>query len=346
MLAYTAPEGNTFGLAMMEPKPLGEAAAAETVIVLENDLYHRAPAGWVDQLLGQAKHVVALDFLPNRTVDRAELVLPAGTFAEADGTLVSSEGRAQRFFQTYVPAGDIRESWRWLGGDRWTRLDDVVADIAAGMPQFAAIPAAAPPASLRVAGEKFPREPHRFSGRTAMYANLTVFEPRPPDDPDSALNFSMEGASAQPPPALIPFFWSPGWNSIQSVNRFQDEIAGVLKGGTPGVRLLEPKGGHDGAGAIPAAFSPRTDEWLLVPIYHIFGSDPLAMASPSTASLALPPYVALNPEDAGRLGVTEGQMVEVASRQLPVRVLRELPRGVAGLPAGLAPGEEWSRITP
>ena len=41
------------------------------------------------------------------------MVLPAGTFAETDGTLVNNEGRAQRFFQVFVPQGDIQESWRW-----------------------------------------------------------------------------------------------------------------------------------------------------------------------------------------------------------------------------------------
>jgi NADH-quinone oxidoreductase subunit G len=296
-----------------------------------------------------ASHVAVLDYLANPTNARAELVLPAGTFAECDGTLVSGEGRAQRFFQAYVPPGYIQESWRWLGAQKWAKLDDVVAAIAAALPQFARVPEAAPPASLRAAGEKFPREPHRFSGRTAIYANMTVHEPAPPEDPDSALAFSMEGASAQPPPALIPFFWSPGWNSIQSVNRFQDEIAGVLKGGVPGVRLLEPAGTPDGAAAIPPAFEPRAGEWLLVPLYHIFGSDPLSMASPATASLAPKPYVALNPEDAASLRVVESQDVSVASYRLPVRILAELPRGVAGLPAGLppvtSPPPAWSAIT-
>jgi NADH-quinone oxidoreductase subunit G len=277
-------------------------------------------------------------------------LLPAGTFAESDGTLVSSEGRAQRFYQTYVPPGFIQESWRWLGVGKWANLDEVVAAIAAALPRFERIPEAAPPASLRVAGEKFPREPHRFSGRTAIYANVTVHEPTPPNDPDSALTFSMEGASTQPPPALIPFFWSPGWNSMQSVNRFQDEIAGVLKGGVPGVRLLEPAGTPDGAVAIPPAFVPGAGEWLLVPLYHIFGSDPLSMASPAVASLAPKPYVALNPEDAASLGVAEGQDVSVAAYRLPVRIMDELPRGVAGLPAGLppvtAPPPAWSAIRP
>jgi NADH-quinone oxidoreductase subunit G len=69
-----------------------------------------------------------------------------------------------------------------------------------------------------MAGARIPREPHRSSGRTAMLANITVHEPKPPDDPDSPLVFSMEGNPDQPPAALQPFFWTPRWNSIQSVN--------------------------------------------------------------------------------------------------------------------------------
>jgi NADH-quinone oxidoreductase subunit G len=340
---------------MMEPKPLGEAlsSGAEFAIVLENDLYRRAPAARVDAFLSRVRRLVALDYLPNATVAKAEVVLPAGTFAESDGTLVSSEGRAQRFFQTYVPReSDIRESWRWLGGDLAGNLDAVLDAMATELPQFAPVIDAAPPSTVRAAGAKFPREPHRFSGRTAIYANMTVHEPPPPEDPDSALTFSMEGAHVQPPPALIPFFWSPGWNSVQSVNRFQDEIAGVLEGGEPGVRLFEPGGTADGNAppAVPPAFAPRTGEWLLVPLYHIFGSDPLSMASPATASLAPKPYLALGPEDAVRMGIAEGQPVTVGAERLPVRIVSGLPLGVAGVPVGLAgiafSAPAWSAVTP
>ncbi|MFM7968784.1 molybdopterin-dependent oxidoreductase [Aeromonas sp. A-5] len=50
---------------------------------------------------------------------KADLVLPAASFAEADGTVVNMEGRAQRFFQVYAPAFydadiQVREGWRWL----------------------------------------------------------------------------------------------------------------------------------------------------------------------------------------------------------------------------------------
>ena len=46
-----------------------------------------------------------IDHLLHETARNAEIVLPAGTFAEADGTLVNNEGRAQRFFQLFVPDG-------------------------------------------------------------------------------------------------------------------------------------------------------------------------------------------------------------------------------------------------
>ena len=96
----------------------------------------------------------------------------------------------------------------------------------------------------------------------------------------------MEGIPEQPPPALIPFFWAPRWNSIQSLNKFQEEVAGELRGGVPGVRLIEPAGTPDGVFAVPPPFAPRAGEWRLVPLYHVFGSDELGRYAPAVASLA------------------------------------------------------------
>ena len=87
-------------------------------------------------------HVVVLDYLENRTTAQAELVLPAATFAEADGTLVSSEGRAQRFFPVFPPSETVRQSWRWLG--EWETLDQVIADLCRKVPDLAARGASRP----------------------------------------------------------------------------------------------------------------------------------------------------------------------------------------------------------
>ncbi|HEV2388102.1 MAG TPA: NADH-quinone oxidoreductase subunit NuoG [Candidatus Acidoferrales bacterium] len=358
-LAFTMEEANSLGLALMEPRPLGEAFEAarrgdvQSVVVLENDLYRRAPAAAVDAFLEAAGRLVVIDSLDTPTGAKADLVLPAAAFGEADGTFVSSEGRAQRFFRVFAPHDDIQESWRWLRdvlallarpeGLAWTNLDKIVEGAARGIAALAGIRDAAPGAGFRIAGAKIPREPHRFSGRTSMLANIGVSEPKPPEDPDSALSFTMEGAETQPPAPLLPFFWTAGWNSMQAVNKFQEEIAGPLRGGDAGARLFEsPAGAAAGyRNAVPAAFAPRAGEWLIVPRHHIFGSEELSARAPAIAQLAPQPYVALGPEDAAALGAGEGAAVEVRAEagaaRLPVRIEPGLPRGVAALPAGLGP---------
>ncbi len=370
-LSLAAPECNTIGLAILGGGKLGDALkavhekAADTVIILENDLYSRAPAAAVDEFFEIARRVIALDSVNTRTTAKAEVALPAAPFAESDGTLVSSEGRAQRFFQSYLPKGDIQEGWLWTrdillaAGRReaaaWESLDHVIASLTRAVPALAGIENAAPTAATRLVGTKVPREPHRYSGRTAMLANINVSEPKPPDDADSALSFSMEGYANQPPSSLQPFFWSPGWNSIQSVNKFQAEIDGPLRGGDPGVRLLQTGQSANGAHApsLPQAFAARADEWLLIPLYHVFGSEELSRLAPGVAELAPKPYLALNSADAAKLGFTEGQQVEItvagARHRLPVSVRADLPKGTAGVPAGVVPVDEgsfpaWTRI--
>lgn len=186
-----------------------------------------------------------------------------------------------------------------------------------------------------------PRQPHRYSGRTAIAANINVSEPEPPADEDAPLSFSMEGWPAPPPPALIPSFWAPGWNSIQSTMKFQREVNGPLRGGDPGVRLIEPEGKFQAPyfSGIPEAFQPRQGQWLVVPLYHIFGSEELSSWSPPIAELAAKPYVALNAADAAELQVCAGSEVEVLlpglTIRVPVSISTETPKGVAGLPAGL-----------
>ena len=200
--------------------------AVDTLIIMENDLYRRTDAAMVDRLLAVARHIVMIDHIEHATSAKADVVLPAATFAEADGTLVNNEGRAQRFFQVFVPGndikddirgdvtGDIRESWRWVrdiivaagrGDDaRWSSLDDVTAACARAIPNLEPILRAAPSSDFRIDGQKIPREPHRYSGRTAMHANVSIQEPEQPGDPDSPLSFSMEGYPGNPPPSLIP----------------------------------------------------------------------------------------------------------------------------------------------
>jgi NADH-quinone oxidoreductase subunit G len=355
LLCFVTPECNSIGSGLLGGKPLEEAAialengAAHTVLVMENDLYRRADAVQVDRLLGAARHVVVIDHTDSPTVARADVVLPAATFAEQSGTFVSLEGRAQRSYSV-MPCGDgIRESWRWLAdvmgaagrAHAWRNLDDVTATMIDAVPALKILRYVAPPADFRLMGRKIPRQPNRYSGRTATTAHLDVREPKPPDDPDSPLAFSMEGSQAAPPPALLARFWAPGWNSVQSVNKFQSEVGGALRGDDPGLRLLAPGGMDEQAWFrdIPPPFEPREGQWLAVPLWHVFGSEELSGLAPGVAELSPQPYVAVNPGGDGKIGFGEGQPVCIGLRgrelRLPLKYDRSLPPGVAGLPAGL-----------
>ena len=356
---FVVPECNSLGLAMMGGRSLDDAFAtidrgeADTVVVLENDLYRRAARERVDRFLAGAKQVIVIDHILHETARKAELVLPAATFAETEGTFVSSEGRAQRFFAVFAPAGEIQDSWRWLsdaGRKSWRRVDELSAECARALPLFDAITQAAPDSLFRVVGQKIPRQPHRYSGRTAMFANLRIHERKQPTDPDSALSFSMEGAQSQRPPALNPFVWAPGWNSNQSVNQFQEEIGGHLLGGDPGLRLIEPKAGAEfrwfEATPGPQPRPPR--RFRLIPLYHIFGSEQLSMLSAPLSERAPQPYLALHPDDASALRLSPGEMVQTyfsgAALRLPIALMPELARGLAGIPSGL-PQLPWCDTT-
>ncbi len=356
MLSFAVPECNSLGLGLLGGGTLQDAfealeqGAAETVIVLENDLYRRAERAAIDRCLDRARHVVVIDHLLHETARNAEIVLPAGAFTEAEGTLVSNEGRAQRFFQLLVPEGVIQESWRWLrdlldasGRDPgWTRLDDVTAACANALLTLAAIPQAAPGAGFRIHGAKIRRETHRSSGRTAIHAAATVHEPKPPEDPDSPLSYTMEGYYGPMPSSLIPYFWAPAWNSVRAVNKFQEEVGGPLRGGDPGIRLIEPALGAAPRyfEEVPEAFAMRDGEWLIVPMHEIFGSEELSRLAPAVAERVPQPYLTLNAHDASSLHVADGAMVAVGVAgevsHLPISVRPDLPSGVAGVVVGLS----------
>ncbi|PPV39037.1 NADH-quinone oxidoreductase subunit NuoG [Ectopseudomonas oleovorans] len=364
-LSLVVPEANSLGLALLLDKEQGgesvdaalealSGGQADAVIVLENDLYRRADAAKVDAALNAAQAVIVADHQRTATSERAHLLLPVASFAEGDGTLVSLEGRAQRFFQVYEPsyydAGIlIREGWRWLHALHstlqgkavdWTQLDQVTAACAASNPLLAGIKDAAPSASFRIKGLKLAREPHRYSGRTAMRANISVHEPRQPQDQDSAFAFSMEGyAGSKEDRQQIPFAWSPGWNSPQAWNKFQDEVGGHLRAGDPGVRLLEAAGNALPWFAVNAAFNPAAGTWQVAPLHHLFGSEENSARAKPIQERMPEPYVALAREEATRLGVNDGALLALRingqALRLPLQVRDDLAVGLVGLPLGL-----------
>ncbi len=361
-IALCQPEVNSIGVAMLggasveKALALLESGEADGVVVVENDIYRRSDAERVEAALTKAKVLVAIDHQQTPTLAKADFVLPASSFAEGDGTVINMEGRAQCYFQVYDPAYydpdcKIHESWRWVYALQtslesrevcWTNFDDITRMCADTVPALARIMEAAPDANFRIKGLKIARAPRRYSGRTAMRANLSVHEPRASQDSDTALSFSMEGyVGPNEPASFVPFAWAPGWNSPQAWTKFQDEVGGHLRSGDSGVRLIEPK--TEAAVSyfteIPAAFGVCEDALRVAPLYHLFGSDELSAMAPATQSMVVQAYVALSVEDAARLKLTENSLVKVTlgnrTYSLRLQISKTLASGLVGLPAGI-----------
>ncbi len=353
---------NSMGLGIMGGGSLEEALTeletgrADAVVVLENDLHRHASAIRVNAALAKAPLVMVVDHQRTAIMENAHLVLSAASFAESDGTVINNEGRAQRFFRVYDPAyydskTVMLESWRWLHSLHstllsrevdWTQLDHVIDAVVAKIPELAGIKDAAPDATFRIRGQKLAREPHRYSGRTAMRANISVHEPRQPQDIDTMFTFSMEGNN-QPTAhrSQVPFARAPGWNSPQAWNKFRDEVGGKLRFGDPGVRLFETsENGLDYFTSVPARFQPQDGKWRIAPYYHLFGSDELSQRAPVFQSRMPQPYIKLNPADAAKLGVNAGTRVSFSydgnTVTLPVEIAEGLTAGQVGLPMGMS----------
>lgn len=359
-LLFTLPACNSFGLGLMQGKSFEALAMKEieTLIILENDLYRHIDEAKVQALIRKAKKVVVIDHVVSRTTTAADVLLPKPSVMEEDGTFVNNEGRAQRFYKV-LPEGKTVASWRLcnmlfsprLSADHWLHFDTLWEDLIKKIPLFSPLMALAPDASFRMAGQKIPREPARCSGRTALHAHENLHEQKPPEDEDSPLAFSMEGTPNQPPAALIPRYWTPGWNSVQAVNAYQTVINGPYPEKGPGMRFIEQRGAASYFDQIPPHFQPRSGEWLLLPSFHIFGSEELSSCGRAISSLVPSPYLTINSEQGTLLGFTDGQKVQLSipAGELTLRLHAKVPEGIALIPWGL-PGfvlietPQWATI--
>ena len=351
-LLIASGEANTMGVGAMSAGVSMEAALdavasgeADTLVVLENDLYRRADAARVTTAL-EAAQVIVLDALETPTAEAASVALPAASYAESTGTFVNYEGRAQRFYRVFEPADEIAPSWQWIArmagaagrnDCNWKDIDALVQACARAVAALSGIGGVAPAADFRVEAEmKIPRQPHRYSGRTAMRADVNVHEPKTTVDTETPFSYSMEGENTGGQPgSVVPYVWTPGWNSNQSVFKFQQEVGGALRGGDPGVRLFDADDGDDDRAArfrdAPEAPSANGG-YRLLPTHALFGSEELSARSWPILERRRAPYLVLNPEDAERIGVEEGAGITGPSlgASFAVRTDENMARGFGG----------------
>jgi NADH-quinone oxidoreductase subunit G len=354
-LSMVLPECNSLGLSLLGGKSFEDVLLSvenkeiDTLVVLENDLFRRASEDSVNELFKRSRKVIVLDHLINGTTRNADIVLPAATYAESEGTLVNNEGRAQRYYKAIVPETPVIESWRWIAdfikvrnGEPmpWNCLDDIVESLANDLPAFSKLKNYVPGADFRMLNAKIPRQTIRYSGRTAMNANVAVSEPKLTQDKDSPLAFSMEGQPENPPSSLVPFYWKPGWNSMQALYNYVGED-GSMKGGDPGIRLIEPSvaGKRRYFEQVTKNKEVNHDELRIIPVYRIFGSDELSSVGAAITGKLEQPFVLMNQKDADIISVKEGDSVQLEILKirltLKVKIENTLQKGMAGLSVNL-----------
>ena len=355
-LSIIFPECNSLGLGLMGGKPLDDLIEGidkgeiETLIILENDLQLRSDK--VDIIFNRCKTVIVLDHLMNETTKQADILIPAGTFAESTGTIVNNEGRAQRYYRVLPATGQVKDSWKHLSemikitggknGASFEDFDDIVTSFTDSYPFFSKIKENMPDSGFRFFNEKIARQTHRFSGRTAINANIAVSEPKPPQDNDSPLAFSMEGYKGETPSDLTPYYWSPGWNSVQAMNKYMDEPAGSNPDGNPGVLLFNEHTGPapDFYKNFPEPFKSRSGELFVVPVNMIFGSEELSSKSNSVSERIPEPFILLNTREMNLLKVIDKEFIKLIVNQVIIRVKiktdNTVPDGIAGLFTGIS----------
>ncbi|MCS5587625.1 MAG: NADH-quinone oxidoreductase subunit NuoG [Porticoccaceae bacterium] len=361
MLSFCVPEANSMGLGLLvneDKRPLRLSRLAkkidtvDAVLILENDLERRLSQSELDLIFSGKTRVISMDLLENNTLARSDLVLPVASYAESQGTLVNAESRAQRHYPVFEPAAERLCSWQWLlqlaavmehkklAGI--AHFDQIVEACSKSQPIFADLTAVAPDHSFRDRGLKVPRQTHRYSGRTAINADVSVHEPPQPTDCETPLAYSMEGLNRDQPASLIPYVWSPGWNSNQSLQKFQAEVNGPLKGALKhsgaGQRLI--KSTQQGLEYKLKVTHPRMQKgrWQLLPMHRVHGSEELSAYTDEIAELAAQAFVALGETVAEKLGVAEGEMVVVSTADqeisLQVKVLSRVAKNCVGFSVG------------
>lgn len=114
----------------------------------ENPVLSEADANHVKKALDKLEFFVVQDIFLTETARYADIVLPACSFAEKDGTFTNTERRVQRIRKAVIPPGEAKEDWlitceiaRRMGasGFDFKDVSEIVREINSLTPSYAGI---------------------------------------------------------------------------------------------------------------------------------------------------------------------------------------------------------------
>jgi formate dehydrogenase major subunit len=113
----------------------------------EDTITSDSNAGYVAKALSQVEFLIVQDINFSETCRYADLVLPAATSLEKDGTFTNTERRIQRIYKALDPLGDSKPDWeiiqlianRMGGNWKYTHPSEIMAEAASLTPLFAGV---------------------------------------------------------------------------------------------------------------------------------------------------------------------------------------------------------------
>ena len=266
----------------------------DAVVLIDVDPVRELPDGpaW-KEALRTARTVVSVSMFENGSTEHANVVLPAESYAEKEGTVTHPDGRLQRLRATVPHPGDVRFGWQWLV-ELSALLDDETG--------------------IDSAGEAL----EAVAGEVPFYAELTHEEIG-----GRGVRWQEREAASAFPTAVGPGIASPEAGSDKTVSA-----------GAEGEVLAAASGN-----ATPGPIAERNGA-LRLGTYRDLWASAVTDRNPALRFLAPRQTLELAPSDGERLGVSDGDEVDVRSNGTSVRArvaLRErmLP-GAAFLIEGTA----------
>jgi formate dehydrogenase major subunit len=144
-------------------------------IVGENPVISEPDAAHVQQVLGSLDFLVVQDIFLTETAALADVVLPAASYAEKDGTFANSERRVQLIQPAIAPLGNSKPDYQILlevmgklgYENNLSSPEEIMAEIASLTPQYAGVTYAK---IRRQGGVFWPIKPEEENGKKFLHA--------------------------------------------------------------------------------------------------------------------------------------------------------------------------------
>ena len=191
--AWGQPLPETPGMTALQMMAAAEASQLKGLIIVgENPMLSYPDSARIKKALESLEFLLVWDIFPPETSMMADVVLPAASFVEKDGTFTSMERRVQRVRQAVLPPGEAQPEWKVLS--RLLRLfglfgeysspSSIMQEIASLTPTYGGISYS----RLGIGGLQWPCPHSKHPGTRIMHVRRfprgrAIFRPAEPQDP-------------------------------------------------------------------------------------------------------------------------------------------------------------------